>query len=97
MTVEAEKYVSVMKAFVVGQMSATDFVVAYMDLWRQDRDSGKLRQLNAATGDVFDRIFTASDVHSPDAEVRGKYGLDDEQLREFVKSVQSSVERLARA
>ena len=85
MSDDATKYLSLVRAFVAG---------AYMDLWRHSRDSDELGNLNAVTDDALDRVFTATDVHCSDPEIRGEYELDDDQLREFVKSVQPSVERL---
>ncbi|HEY0503175.1 MAG TPA: colicin immunity domain-containing protein [Lysobacter sp.] len=71
------------KSFAAGRISPEVFSIAYIELWRIERDDGSLQRDEAALSESLSTIFCLADLYNPDGE-REKYELDEEGLRDEV-------------
>jgi hypothetical protein len=88
----AKKIFKLLRMFVEGKISATEFEEKYIRLWRKMRDSGELSSINSKTDDALDKLFTAVDAYCPDETLRDDNDIDENQLLEVVKQTFNTIE-----
>ncbi len=74
------------RSFVDGRLSADDFVNAYMELWKIERDSDKLRVYPDDVSECLSTTFCLADLYYPESD-REEYELDEEGLRNQVRKL----------
>ena len=77
MTHDLSEYIKVVRRFVDRTISADEFERRYL---RMFKDDVSIRP--EAEYEVLNRLFTDVDVYSPNPQLRGTDGLDEEQLRD---------------
>lgn len=66
--------------FILGNISAPNFEVSYINEWRRYRDFGEKKGISYNDQEYFDRIFTALDVYCSDPDLRDENDFDDDEL-----------------
>lgn len=74
------------KSFKEEILSAPQFVSAYIELWRYERDSGLLLKDEDNLSECLSSIFCLADLYNPNLD-REEYELDELQLREKVSAL----------
>ena len=96
-------YLQVVQRFLHGHLSVDDFVLAFMDQWRDDRDAERAlldgQSTSAVQSDEFttavDQAFTACDCFSHEA--RNEFEISEAQLRHELQQLFGKVLGEARA
>lgn len=74
------------RSFLAERLTAEVFSVAYMELWKIERDNGILQLDDPELNACLFSIFCASDMYAPEG-VRDEFEFDDEMLRKEVLSL----------
>jgi hypothetical protein len=88
----AKKIFELLRMFVEGKISATEFEGKYISLWRKMRDSGELSSINSKTDDALDKLFTAVDAYCSYETLRDDNDIDENQLLEVAKQTFNTIE-----
>ena len=78
------------RSYVAGRLTAEIFSVAYIELWKIERDRRLLQLDESALNECLSSIFCAADRYEPD-ESRAEYELDDEVLKSEVARLLTNV------
>lgn len=68
------------EVFVNERLSADEFVPAYMELWRLERDGGEILQDEFKVSECLSSIFCLADFYNPEMD-REDYEFDEFSLR----------------
>ena len=72
--------------FLQGQTPVNEFVDAYADQWRAERDSDELLSDDPIISEKLSSFFCLVDLYNPD-EDRDDYEYDEERLRSEIQKV----------
>lgn len=78
------------RSYVAGRLTAEIFSVAYIELWKIERDRRLLQLDESALNECLSSIFCAADMYEPD-ESRAEYELDDEMLKSEVARLLTNI------
>ncbi|OAE60626.1 colicin immunity protein [Achromobacter xylosoxidans] len=78
------------RSYVAGSLTAEVFSVAYIELWKIERDRRLLQLDESALSECLSSIFCAADMYEPD-ESRAEYELDDEMLKSEVARLLTNI------
>ncbi|WP_175234143.1 MULTISPECIES: colicin immunity domain-containing protein [Achromobacter] len=78
------------RSYVAGRLTADIFSVAYIELWKIERDRRLLQLDESALNACLSSIFCAADMYEPD-ESRAEYELDDEMLKSEVARLLTNI------
>lgn len=79
------------KSFANERLSADEFVNAYMELWRIERDNKQLSQDSQDLSEYLSSVFCLADSYNPEDD-RDDYEVDENGLREQIKLMINSYE-----
>ncbi|OAT15540.1 colicin immunity domain-containing protein [Buttiauxella noackiae] len=79
------------KSFANERLSADEFVNAYMELWRIERDNKQLSQDNQDLSEYLSSVFCLADSYNPEDD-RDDHEIDENKLREQIISMINSFE-----
>jgi hypothetical protein len=82
----SEQLLSLARGFVAGVTHPTDFADKYIDVWKAERDSGRLLEDSPALSAALSSIFCLADLYNP-ADDRESYEFDENQLRGEIERV----------
>lgn len=83
------KYLTLIKSYTEGEQTAPEFTSRYLDEFK-----GEESLMSEELYDILDRMFGSADFYSEDPELRGKYGIDDEELLDDAIEAQRRLESL---
>lgn len=69
-----------------GGIPTQEFVDAYIDNWRKERDSDELLKDDAVTSEKLSSLFCIADLFNPE-EDREEYEFDETRLRLEMKKI----------
>jgi hypothetical protein len=79
------------KSFANERLSADEFVNAYMELWRIERDNKQSSQDDHKLSECLSGMFCLADLYNPEDD-REDYELDEKGLREQIMQMINTYE-----
>jgi len=83
----ARHYVEMIRAFLDGRMSAQEFSAAFFARFKADADPFTEPEFQ-----TLDRLFADLDAYCDDPDLRGEWGIDEDELR---KCAQLALDKLS--
>ena len=80
------------KSFIKERLSADQFVDAYMETWKYERDSDVSQNDNTRLSECLSSVFCLADLYNPESD-RDDYELDEEKLRHQVFELIKNLEK----
>jgi hypothetical protein len=74
------RYADLFRRFLGREVGANEFVDAFLDMWKRDRDTG------VTTGGVVDQVMTGADCYHPTPDQASAFEVGEEQLRAEVST-----------
>lgn len=84
-----EKYLSLIRSYTEGKMSAIEFMLRYLDEFKREEV-----EMSNDVYAILDYLFGSADFYSEDPELRWEYGIDEDELMDDAIEAQRKLEAL---